>query len=59
MQMSEKEDNKEKREVPVFSFDEYLEALKNGKSLIPGGTGCYKIREEDKERFLEYIERNM
>lgn len=57
--MNEIEDKKEKREVPVFSFDEYLEAIKNGESLLQGGNGCYKIREEDKDRFLEYIEKNM
>lgn len=57
--MTENKTENLKREVPVFSFDEYLEALKKGKSLTLGGTGCYKIQEEDKERFLEYIEKNM
>lgn len=53
--MCDKPEDKEKRVVPVFSFDEFMEALKAGKSLLPGGTGCYKIREEDKEKYLEYL----
>lgn len=53
--MKEEESNKETREVPVYTFEEYMEALKKGKLLTSGGTRCYKIREEDKERFLEYI----
>lgn len=49
--MSENKNDNTKIEVPVFTFDEYQKMLAERKPLPRN----YKIREEDKERFLEYI----
>nr|WP_294486953.1 hypothetical protein [uncultured Anaerosporobacter sp.] len=51
--MSEKEDNKEKREVPVLSLQEYLEMKNgNGEKIL----GPIRIKPEDAKKALEYFE---
>lgn len=51
--MKEKEDNKEKRDIPVLSLQEYLEQENgNGEKKI---RGPYKIKSEDTKRALEYF----
>jgi hypothetical protein len=49
--MSENKNENTKIEVPVLSFEEYKEIIAERK-LLPKN---YKIQEEDKERFLEYM----
>lgn len=49
--MSENKNDNTKIEVPVLSFEEYQKMLAERKPLPRN----YKIREEDKERFLASI----
>ncbi len=49
--MSENKKEDEKREVPVLTFKEYHKILTERRALPPN----YKIAEEDKDKFLEYI----
>lgn len=51
MQMTENKNEKLKRTVPVLTFAEFKQ-LATERKLPPGN---YKIREEDKEIFLEYL----
>jgi len=51
--MNEKEDNKEKREVPELSLQEYLE-MKNGNGEKIEGP--IKIKAEDAKKALEFFE---
>jgi hypothetical protein len=50
--MSEKPDEK-KRKVPVLTFEEFLKKEK-GEIVIKGP---YKIREEDTDKFMKYLEK--
>lgn len=49
--MNEKISNKEKRKVPVLSFEEFMEIEKGNKKI----RGPFKIKAEDSEKALQYF----
>lgn len=40
-----------KHDVPIFTYEEYIKMMEEGKKI----KGCYKIAEEDSEKFLNMI----
>ncbi len=50
--MSENKNDSNKIEVPVLSFEEYQKMIAERKPFPPEN---YKIREEDKERYLASV----